>query len=110
MAKITEEELKELESTLPTKPYLLSYRGDDYVFKTMCKGDLKNARRLTENKDPKKSSDHLSLENEEKLIDLVMSQCIWPDKEIVDVMSEADGWMGLRLMEAYIMTTIGINR
>ena len=105
MAKITEEELKELESTLPTKPYLLSYRGDDYVFKTMCKGDLKNARRLTENKDPKKSE-----ENEEKIIDLVMSQCIWPDKEIVDVMSEADGWMGLRLMEAYIMTTIGINR
>ena len=106
MAKITEEELKELESTLPTKPYLLSYRGDDYVFKTMCKGDLKNARRLTENKDPKKQSE----ENEEKLIDLVMSQCIWPDKEIVDVMSEADGWMGLRLMEAYVMTCIGINR
>lgn len=105
MAKITEEELKELESTLPTKPYLLSYRGDDYVFKTMCKGDLKNARRLTENKDPKKSE-----ENEEKIIDLVMSQCIWPDKEIVDVMSEADGWMGLRLMEAYIMATIGVNR
>jgi len=105
MAKITEEELKELESTLPTKPYLLSYRGDDYVFKTMCKGDLKNARRLTENKDPKKSE-----ETDEKLVDLVMSQCIWPDKEIVDVMSEADGWMGLRLMEAYIMTTIGINR
>lgn len=105
MAKITEEELKELESTLPTKPYLLSYRGDDYVFKTMNKGDLKNSRKLTENKDPKKSE-----ENDEKLVDLVMSQCIWPDKEIVDVMSEADGWMGLRLMEAYVMASIGVNR
>lgn len=105
MAKITEEEFKELESTLPTKPYLLSYRGDDYVFKTMSKVDLKNSRKLTENKDPKKFE-----ENEEKLVDLVMSQCIWPDKEIVDVMSEADGWMGLRLMEAYVMASIGVNR
>ena len=105
MAKITEEEFKELESTLPTKPYLLSYRGDDYVFKTMNKVDLKNSRKLTENKDPKKSE-----ENEDKLVDLVMSQCIWPDKEIVDVMTEADGWMGLRLMEAYVMASIGAKK
>lgn len=105
MAKITEEEFKELESTLPTKPYLLSYRGDDYVFKTMSKVDLKNFRKLTENKDPKKSE-----ENEDKLVDLVMSQCIWPDKEIVDVMTEADGWMGLRLMEAYVMASIGAKK
>ena len=105
MAKITEEEFKELENTLPTKPYILSYRDDDYVFKTMSKVDLKNFRKLTENKDPKKSE-----ENEEKLVDLVMSQCIWPDKDIVDVMSEADGWMGFRLMEAYVMASIGAKK
>lgn len=96
MAKITEEELKELESTLPTKPYVLSYRGDNYVFKTMNKVDCKNFRKLTENKDPKKSE-----ENDDKLEQLVLSQCIWPDKEIVDIISEADGLFVTSLAEMY---------
>lgn len=96
MAKITEEEFKELESTLPTKPYLLSYRGDDYVFKTMNKVDTKSFRKLVENKDPKKFE-----ENDDKLEKLILSQCIWPDREIIDVINEADGMFIISLAGAY---------
>ena len=47
MAKITEQELKDIEDTLPTKPYVFSYRDDDYVFKTMNKENMKAVRKLT---------------------------------------------------------------
>ena len=46
MAKITKEELEELKSGLITEPYVLEYRGDNYVFTTLTKAGLKNMRKI----------------------------------------------------------------
>jgi hypothetical protein len=103
MAKITEQELKDIEDTLPTKPYVFSYRDDDYVFKTMNKENMKAVRKVThqihqlgQTKDENKV-DALT----DKMISIVMQHCIWPEKEQFDVICEEDGWVEVNLYVAY---------
>lgn len=95
MAKITSEELEELKSGLITEPYVLEYRGDDYVFTTLTKVGLKNMRKLQENKILKEE------ERETQLIELFFSHCIWPEKSVVDAIREADGLFEFHIVQQY---------
>ena len=85
MAKITKEELEELKSGLITEPYVLEYRGDNYVFTTMTKVGLKNMRKIQVDKILKEE------DKEAQTIELFFSHCIWPEKSVVDAIREADG-------------------
>lgn len=100
MAKITEQELTDLADTLPTKPYVFSYRDDDYVFKTMNKENMKVVRKLLlqlgQTKDDNKLEDL-----QFKMINVVMEHCIWPEKEQFDVIREEDAWAEVNLFKAY---------
>lgn len=95
MAKITSEELEELKSGLITEPYVLEYRGDDYVFTTLTKVGLKNMRKLQENKILKEE------ERETQIIELFFSHCIWPEKSVVDAIREADGLFELHIVQQF---------
>lgn len=95
MAKITSEELEELKSGLITEPYVLEYRGDDYVFTTLTKVGLKNMRKLQENKILKEE------ERETQLIEFFFSHCIWPEKSAVDAIREADGLFEFHIVQQY---------
>jgi len=97
MAKITPEQLEDLKSELITEPYVFEYRGDDYVFTTLTKVGLKNLRKLQENKIMKED------DKETQLIELFFSHCIWPEKEAVDAIREADG-----LFEFHILQQFGL--
>ena len=85
MAKITKEELEELKSGLITEPYVLEYRGDNYVFTTLPKVGLKNMRKIEENKILKEE------DKETQITELFFPHCIWPEKSVVDAIREADG-------------------
>ena len=85
MAKITPEQLEDLKSGLITEPYVLEYRGDNYVFTTLPKVGLKNMRMIEENKILKEE------DKEAQTIELFFSHCIWPEKSVVDAIREADG-------------------
>lgn len=100
MAKITEQELKDIEDTLPTKPYVFSYRDDDYVFKTMNKENMKAVRKLTHQQGQTKDENKLDALMD-KMISIVMQHCIWPEKEQFDVICEEDGWTEINLYVAY---------
>lgn len=95
MAKITPEQLEDLKSGLITEPYVLEYRGDNYVFTTINKVGLKNMRMLQENKIMKEG------ERETQLIELFFSYCIWPEKEAVDAIREADGLFEFQILKQY---------
>lgn len=95
MAKITPEQLEDLKSGLITEPYVLEYRGDNYVFTTLTKVGLKNMRKLQENKIMKEE------ERETQLIELFFSHCIWPEKEAVDAIREADGLFEFQILKQY---------
>ncbi len=97
MAKITPEQLEDLKSELITEPYVFEYRGDDYVFTTLTKVDLKNMRKLQDNKILKED------DKETQLIELFFSHCIWPEKSVVDTIREADG-----LFEFHILQQFGL--
>ena len=95
MAKITKEELEELKSGLITEPYVLEYRGDNYVFTTLTKAGLKNMRKIQVDK---------ILEEEDKeaqTIELFFSHCIWPEKSVVDAIREADGPFEFHIAKQY---------
>ena len=98
MAKITKEELEELKSGLITEPYVLEYRGDDYVFTTLTKVGLKNMRKLQENKILKEE------DKETQIIELFFSHCIWPEKSVVDAIRETDS-----LFEPYIVKQFNLD-
>ena len=100
MAKITEQELKDIEDTLPTKPYVFSYRDDDYVFKTMNKENMKAVRKLTHQQGQTKDENKLDAIMD-KMISIVMQHCIWPEKEQFDVIREEDAWAEVNLFKAY---------
>lgn len=100
MAKITEQELKDIEDTLPTKPYVFSYRDDDYVFKTMNKENMKAVRKVTHQLGQTKDENKLEALTD-KMISIVMQHCIWPEKEQFDVICEEDGWAEINLFAAY---------
>jgi len=85
MAKITPEQLEELKSGLITEPYVLEYRGDNYVFTTMTKVGLKNMRKIQMDKILKEE------DKETQIVELFFSHCIWPEKSVVDAIREADG-------------------
>jgi len=85
MAKITPEQLEELKSGLITEPYVLEYRGDNYVFTTMTKVGLKNMRKIQMDKILKEE------DKEAQIVELFFSHCIWPEKSVVDAIREADG-------------------
>ena len=85
MAKITPEQLEDLKSGLITEPYVLEYRGDNYVFTTLPKVGLKNMRMIEENKILKEE------DKETQIVELFFSHCIWPEKSVVDAIREADG-------------------
>lgn len=95
MAKITPEQLEDLKSGLITEPYVLEYRGDDYVFTTLTKVGLKNMRKLQENKILKEE------DKETQIIDLFFSHCIWPEKSVVDAIREADGLFEFHIAQQY---------
>lgn len=85
MAKITPEQLEELKSGLITEPYVLEYRGDNYVFTTLTKVGLKNMRKIQMDKILKEE------DKETQIVELFFSNCIWPEKSVVDAIREADG-------------------
>ena len=97
MAKITPEQLEDLKSGLITEPYVLEYRGDDYVFTTLTKVGLKNMRKLQENKILKEE------DKETQIIELFFSHCIWPEKSVVDAIRETDS-----LFEPYIVKQLKV--
>ena len=74
MAKITPEQLEELKSGLITEPYVLEYRGDNYVFTTMTKVGLKNMRKIQMDKILKEE------DKETQIVELFFSHCICPPK------------------------------
>ena len=103
MAKITEQELKDIEDTLPTKPYVFSYRDDDYVFKTMNKENMKAVRKVQHQLDQLgQTKDENKLDAlMDKMISIVMQHCIWPEKEQFEAMCEEDAWAEVNLFRSY---------
>ena len=95
MAKITKEELEELKSGLITEPYVLEYRGDNYVFTTLTKAGLKNMRKIQVDKILKEE------DKEAQTIELFFSHCIWPEKSVVDAIREADGPFEFHIAKQY---------
>ena len=95
MAKITKEELEELKSGLITEPYVLEYRGDNYVFTTLTKAGLKNMRKIQVDKILKEE------DKEAQTIELFFSHCIWPEKSVVDAIREADGPFEFHVAKQY---------
>ena len=100
MAKITEQELTDLADTLPTKPYVFSYRDDDYVFKTMNKENMKAVRKLTHQQGQTKDENKVDALTD-KMVSIVMQHCIWPEKEQFEAMCEEDGWAEINLFRSY---------
>ena len=95
MAKITKEELEELKSGLITEPYVLEYRGDNYVFTTLTKAGLKNMRKIQVDKILKEE------DKEAQTIEIFFSHCIWPEKSVVDAIREADGPFEFHVAKQY---------